>query len=202
MGNSSLRTFIAALAFAAIASTGCASIFQPTTVNGCFTPDGGCTDAIVAEISKAQDEILVQAYSFTAKALADAIVAAQEAGVSIQIILDRSYSYTQNSASYFSTMKGIPTYLDAQHGVARSNVIIIDKKTVLTGGVSFTNEADDRYAENLVIIRSAGVAKEYLQNWEKHKGHSELYTPQAKTKPFPKKGKRPAPKAPAKPKSN
>lgn len=183
---------------AAIASAGCA----PTVVNACFTPGGGCTDGIVAEISKAEDDILVQAYSLTSKAIADAIVAAQEAGVSVQIILDRSATYTQNSASYFSTMKGIPTYLDAQHGIARSNVILIDKKTVLTGGISFTNEADDRYAENLMIIRSAGAAKEYLQNWEKHKDHSELFVPQAKTKPFPKKGKRTRVKEPAKSKSN
>ena len=39
-----------------------------------FSPHGGCTDAIVKEITKAKQEILVQAYSFTSKEIAKALV--------------------------------------------------------------------------------------------------------------------------------
>ena len=39
-----------------------------------FSPHGGCTDAIVKEISRAKQEILVQAYSFTSKEIAKALV--------------------------------------------------------------------------------------------------------------------------------
>ncbi len=38
-----------------------------------FSPKGGCTDAIVKEIGKANSEILVQAYSFTSKEIEDNI---------------------------------------------------------------------------------------------------------------------------------
>ena len=38
---------------------------QNTPVTICFSPKGGCTDAIVNEIDHAKTEILVQAYSFT-----------------------------------------------------------------------------------------------------------------------------------------
>lgn len=45
-----------------------------------FSPNGGCTDAIVKEISKAKSEILVQAYSFTSKDIAKALVDAHKRG--------------------------------------------------------------------------------------------------------------------------
>ncbi len=37
-----------------------------------FSPNGGCTGAIVRELRKAKQEILVQAYSFTSKDIAKA----------------------------------------------------------------------------------------------------------------------------------
>src|SRR5262245_34342071 len=40
-----------------------------------FSPKGGCTEAIVAELSHARRQILVQAYSFTCPSIADALIA-------------------------------------------------------------------------------------------------------------------------------
>jgi hypothetical protein len=37
---------------------------KPTTWEVYFSPKGGCTDAIVRELDKAQGTVLVQAYSF------------------------------------------------------------------------------------------------------------------------------------------
>jgi len=46
---------------------------------------------------------------------------------------------------------------------------------VITGSFNFTKAAEERNAENLLIIRSKQFAKEYLNNWEQHKVHSEKY---------------------------
>ena len=51
-------------------------------------------------------------------------------------------------------------------------------------------EADDRNSENLVIIRSASAANDYLQEWEKHKTHSEEYKQETAQKPPKGKKKR------------
>jgi phosphatidylserine/phosphatidylglycerophosphate/cardiolipin synthase-like enzyme len=55
-----------------------------------FSPHGGCTEAIVAELDKAKSEILVQGYSFTSKPIAEALVDAHKRGVHTEIILDKS----------------------------------------------------------------------------------------------------------------
>jgi len=39
-----------------------------------FSPNGGCTDTVVAEIRQARQQILVQAYSFTSAPIASALV--------------------------------------------------------------------------------------------------------------------------------
>jgi phosphatidylserine/phosphatidylglycerophosphate/cardiolipin synthase-like enzyme len=57
----------------------------------------------------------------------------------------------------------------------------VSKKTgstseiVITGSFNFTRAAEESNAENLLIIRSKDLAKEYLENWERHKAHSEVY---------------------------
>jgi phosphatidylserine/phosphatidylglycerophosphate/cardiolipin synthase-like enzyme len=69
----------------------------------------------------------------------------------------------------------MPTLIDANHAIAHNKVIIIDGDTVLTGSFNFTKAAQEKNAENLVIIRDAAVAARYTQNWEMHRQHSQPY---------------------------
>ena len=39
----------------------------------------------------------------------------------------------------------------------------------------FTRAAEDKNAENLLVIKSLDLAGLYVDNWIKHKGHSETY---------------------------
>jgi len=60
-----------------------------TPIQVYFSPNGGATDAIVTEIGKAKSEILmIQAYSFTSRDIAKALVDAHKRGVRTEIILD------------------------------------------------------------------------------------------------------------------
>ena len=44
------------------------SLAQAGSIRVYFSPNGGCTDAILSEINQAKTEILLQAYSFTSTA--------------------------------------------------------------------------------------------------------------------------------------
>jgi phosphatidylserine/phosphatidylglycerophosphate/cardiolipin synthase-like enzyme len=46
---------------------------------------------------------------------------------------------------------------------------------VITGSFTFTSEAEEKNAENLVIINSRRLAGSYLENWNLHKSHSEEF---------------------------
>ena len=60
------------------------------TVEVHFSPKGGCTDAVVAELDSAKTSVLVQAYSFTSARIAKALVEAHKRGVQVQAVLDKS----------------------------------------------------------------------------------------------------------------
>ena len=145
----------------------------PTQV--CFSPNGGCTETIVNQIETAKSEILVQAYSFTSATIAKALVNAHKQGVKIEAILDKSQKSERYTAATFVSTAGIPTYIDSKHAIAHNKIMIIDKETVITGSFNFTKAAEEKNAENLLIIRNKNLAKVYMENWYKHKEHSEPY---------------------------
>jgi phosphatidylserine/phosphatidylglycerophosphate/cardiolipin synthase-like enzyme len=49
--------------------------------------------------------------------------------------------------------------------------MIVYREVVIIGSFNFTRAA----AENLLIIRSKELAREYLENWERHRAQSEGY---------------------------
>jgi len=149
--------------------------FQAGISTVCFSPGGNCTGAIIREIDSASAEILIQAYSFTSAPIAKALLNAHKRGVRVEAILDKSQRTAQYTSATFLANSRIPTYIDAKHAIAHNKVMIIDKVTVITGSFNFTKAAEEKNAENLLIIKSKELARTYIENWYKHKEHSERY---------------------------
>jgi phosphatidylserine/phosphatidylglycerophosphate/cardiolipin synthase-like enzyme len=141
-----------------------------------FSPRGGCTEVIVNAITQAKTEILVQAYSFTSAPIAKALVEAHKRRVRVQIILDRSQRKERYSSADFTAHAGIPTFIDSAHAIAHNKVMIIDKAVLITGSFNFTKAAEEKNAENLLVLRSKELARTYIENWQRHKEHSVIYT--------------------------
>ena len=140
-----------------------------------FSPKGGCTEAIIAEIDAAKSTILVQAYSFTSARIADALVEAHKRGVDIRIILDKSQRGEKYTSADFVLHAGIPVWIDAKHNIAHNKIMVIDGATIITGSFNFTKNAEEDNAENLLVIRSPELAVQYTANWNAHLPHSEPY---------------------------
>jgi phosphatidylserine/phosphatidylglycerophosphate/cardiolipin synthase-like enzyme len=148
---------------------------KDTPVEVCFSPKGGCADLITQSIEQAKTEILVQAYSFTSAPIAKALVNAYKRGIKVQAILDRSQRSEKYTSATFLTNAGVPTFIDSKHAIAHNKIMIIDRVKVITGSFNFTKAAEEKNAENLLIISSKELAKLYLDNWQNHKEHSEPY---------------------------
>ncbi len=140
-----------------------------------FSPKGGCTEAIVKNLEQAERYVLVQAYSFTSKPIAEALVRAHKRGVKVQVLLDKSQRHGKGSKLGLLVDAGIPVMIDTKHSIAHNKVMIIDGVTVMTGSFNFTNAAEDKNAENLLVIHDKVVAKKYRDNWNNHQQHSESY---------------------------
>ena len=142
-----------------------------------FSPNGGVTDAIIKEVDSAKSEVLVQAYYFTSAPIGKALIDALKRGIRVEVILDRSQVKPdgQYCPAKFFFDAGIPVYIDSAHQIAHNKIMIIDRATVITGSFNFTRTAEEKNAENLLVIPSKVLAAKYLENWQRHREHSEKY---------------------------
>ncbi|MGD1001637.1 MAG: phospholipase D family protein [Candidatus Brocadiia bacterium] len=140
-----------------------------------FSPQGGCTAAVVNAVNGAKETVLVQAYSFSSVPIAKALVSAHERGVNVQVILDKSERTEKYSRATFFKNAGVPTFIDDKHAIAHNKVMVIDSRIVITGSFNFTREAEESNAENLLVIRDSSMAQKYADNWREHLAHSVPY---------------------------
>lgn len=143
----------------------------------CFTPGGQCTGLIVQALEGAKETVLVQAYSFTSAPIAKALTEAHNRGVDVRVILDKSQKSERYSELTFLRNAGIPVWIDYKVAIAHNKVMIIDGETVVTGSFNFTKAAQDKNAENVLIIRDRELAKEYTNNWQSRLSQSVRYEP-------------------------
>lgn len=146
--------------------------FQVDVLTVCFSPDGGCAKAITDQINKAQKSIKVMAYSFTSAPIANALLDAKKRGVNVEVIIDKSRDTERYSETRFFRNQGIPVYVDGKEAIQHNKVMIIDSEIVITGSFNFTKAAEEKNAENVLIIMSKELVKSYLENWYEHKEHS------------------------------
>jgi len=131
-------------------------------------------------VNAAKTQILVQAYSFTSAPIAKALVDAHKRGVQVLAVLDKSNETEKYSAATFLVHAGIQTLIDDQHAIAHNKVMVIDSATILTGSFNFTKAAEEKNAENLLVITDAPeLVKAYEANIRAHAGHAHPYQPPA-----------------------
>ena len=141
-----------------------------------FSPNGGGTEAIISEIRHARSEVLVQAYSFTSAPIAKALLDARKRGVKVSVILDKSQRKANYSAADFLRNSGIATYIDGKHAIAHNKIMIIDRVCVITGSFNFTKAAEEKNAENILVIRGdPDLTAKDIGNFDWHLRHSDAY---------------------------
>ena len=141
-----------------------------------FSPDGGCTDAIVAELSDARNSIDLEGYSFTSHAIGDALIAAQKRGVHVTVVLDAAQTSEYRKEAQYLVHHGVPVYLDAKHAIAHNKVVLIDARTLITGSFNFTKAAEDQNAENVLVLHDQPkLQSAYENNFQIHLSHSLPY---------------------------
>lgn len=127
-----------------------------------FSPKGGAEEAIVRTVNLAKREICVLAYSFTSAPVNKALVDAHVRGLRVLVVLDKSQLTTKGGKLQSLREAGIPVLIDSKHAIAHNKVMIIDKRKVITGSFNFTKSAEERNAENLLIIHNRTSSKKYL----------------------------------------
>ena len=151
------------------------------TLQYAFTSEHHADEMIIAAIDAAREQVLVQAYNFTHRRIADALKRAKSRGVEVVVLAD--YEQTRASPDILRDVAraGVPVLMDAQHAAAHNKIIVIDTGhadcAVVTGSFNFTYAAQHRNAENALILRGdAPLCEAYFNNWRRHQLHSHTLT--------------------------
>ena len=137
-----------------------------------FTPPANAAAAVVDVIDQSQTQVLVQAYGFTHNAIAQALIRAHARGVQVRVLLDQKSETSNRYVIELMVANDMVWRQDGQHAIAHNKVIVVDNNIVITGSFNFTNSAQTRNAENLLVLKSAELALSYKKNWELHWAHS------------------------------
>jgi phosphatidylserine/phosphatidylglycerophosphate/cardiolipin synthase-like enzyme len=145
------------------------------TVEVAFSPWDDAEGAILRAVREARRSIHVQAFVFTSRRLARALIEARTRGVLVEVVADREQTVkVENSQIPLLVAAGIPVVIEVRYASAHNKIMIIDAgetdAAVVTGSYNFTWSAQARNAENVIILRgNPSVVRAYEDNWQRHR---------------------------------
>jgi len=145
----------------------------PVTVY--FSPNGGAQDAIVQAIDSAKQSIMVQEYELTSPVIARALVDASQRGVKVLVMVDKGQQTERYSCINLLARAGLDVFIDAQHKIAHTKMIVVDRETTLGGSYNLSRSAETGNSEDMIVIKSATLARIFQKNFEEHLSHSGRY---------------------------
>lgn len=133
-----------------------------------FSPRQGGTELIIKTIKDAKKTIRVAAYSFTSAPIAQALLDAKKHGIDVKIVLDKSNAKAKYSSLTFLQNQQVPVRVNYKYAIMHDKFMVIDGTTLQTGSFNYTKAAEEKNAENVLVIKDAGkVAQDYNNQWEK-----------------------------------
>jgi len=178
-----MRRLVLALVLPALVIGGCAGAVGSQSAEGTvevlFTPWQDVEGRLVQLLAGARRSIQVQAFLFTSRPLARALVDARQRGVAVEVLADREMvAKGDNSQIPGLAAAGIPVRLEVRYASAHNKILLIDAleddSVVVSGSYNFTFSAQARNAENVVILRgNRTVARAYLDNWQRHRADAQ-----------------------------
>lgn len=153
-----------------------ATPYETVTINGIrvenyFGSEKEISLIIARTVVRAQDEILFLAFSFTDDQIGEAMLGRADAGVELRGVFettgsDSGYSYFPYMAEAEMTMNNVRVRTDGNPNIMHHKVIIIDQETVIFGSFNYSDSANRRNDENIVIIKDKAFASFFVTEFE------------------------------------
>ena len=133
-----------------------------------FSPDDGVLSALVPLLESAQESIFFLAYSFTSNQLGDIVRSKAAAGLTIAGVMDEE-QVKSNQGTEFDPFRqaDLDVRMDGIAGLMHHKVFIIDQKIVAFGSYNFSQSAEERNDENLIIVYNPAIAQQFVHEFER-----------------------------------
>lgn len=142
-----------------------------------FSPDDRPKTKLLALLAAAKQKIYVAVYMFTDKDIAHALVAAKHQGVDVRMIVDPTSTETPYAQVYELLQNKIPVFVfdTKQHHTSNQrarafaplmhNKFAVVDGLVWTGSFNWTQSANNRNQENVIITDDKAICQRYEQQF-------------------------------------
>lgn len=131
-----------------------------------FSPNGGCEQAVINWIEKANSSVFILIYSFTLDSIGDALVDAHNRNIDVKVVFEKSqisgYSEYQRLKS-----NGVDVRNDTNSRSMHNKVMVVDGQVVLTGSFNWSANGEERNNENLIVVYGNHTANLYGEEFWK-----------------------------------
>lgn len=131
-----------------------------------FSPDDGVQASLVDLLQSAEKSIYFMAFSFTADSVGQVIRDRARQEVVVAGVMDTE-QVNSNIGTEFDLFRqaGLDVLRDANEGQMHHKAMIIDEDIVVLGSYNFTNSAETRNDETLVVIYSPEIAAQFMSEF-------------------------------------
>jgi phosphatidylserine/phosphatidylglycerophosphate/cardiolipin synthase-like enzyme len=145
---------------------------QSVVVNGTrmlvlFSPEDKPVQYMLPFLENARRNIRFMAFSFTQPDIGNAMLERIQSGITVEGVFEAVGSDSEYSEMMHLHCNGGAMRRDGNPGFLHHKVIIIDNRIVITGSFNFSDSANTRNNENVLIIDNADIAKLYLAEFQR-----------------------------------
>ncbi|MEO8357057.1 MAG: phospholipase D-like domain-containing protein [Chloroflexota bacterium] len=143
-------------------------IIDEIRVDTYFSPDDRVLRALVPLLNAAEESIYFLAFSFTSNDLGDIVRAKADAGLTIRGVMDDE-QIRSNQGTEFDPFRqaGLEVLIDGIDGQMHHKVFIVDEKIVVLGSYNFSQAAEERNDENLLIVYDPDIAEQFVKEFRR-----------------------------------
>ena len=138
-------------------------------IKAMFSPKGGISAEIMRTIGAATTSVKVAAFAFTSTYIGKAIKnAIYFKHVKVQMVLEakvakKKYSIDELLAIYGADVRQI----NIARGVMHNKFVIVDDAKLIAGSYNFTNEAENKNYENVIVSDIPELVAAYVKEFDK-----------------------------------
>lgn len=139
-----------------------------TRIDIYFSPDDGVLSALVSLLNGAEESIHFLAFSFTSNDLGAIVREKAESGLTIAGVMDQE-QVSSNQGTEYDPFKqaDLDVRIDGNAGQMHHKVFIVDEKIVVVGSYNFSQNAEERNDENIIIVYNAVIAEQFMLEFER-----------------------------------
>ncbi len=139
-----------------------------TRVDIYFSPDDGVLAALVPVLDGAQDSIYFLAYSFTSNQLGDIVRQKAAAGLTVAGVMEDEQVRSNQGTEYDPFRQAnLDVRIDGIDGLMHHKVFVVDEQIVVLGSYNFSQSAEERNDENIIIIYDPVIAEQFVLEFQR-----------------------------------